>query len=299
MRVVVTIPHYYEPRGRATEDGREHGSTGLDPEPRRVALTACVEALWRNYGPRQHVFDIEQHVSLDANRTRGATIDIVVCTTRGRHLLGSLPLPIGAVQHHATRAEPLLLGFECQAVLRDCLGYYDYYAYLEDDLITRDPWLFRKLAWFTSTFGDDSLLQPNRYEVGPLGVTHKIYIDGPIRAQATASFQDLNDRPSLSADFLNVPIGFDRAKNPHAGCYFLNASQMEHWSKRPFFLDRDTGFVGPLESAATLGVMRTFRLYKGRHENASFLEIEHFGTEFLNFIIGAGGFSSPDGQGAR
>ena len=56
---------------------------------------------------------------------------------------------------------------------------------------------------------------------------------------------------------------------------------METWSRQPHFLDRDTSFIGPLESAATLGIMRTFRVYKPAVESAGFLEIEHFGTSFL------------------
>ena len=42
--------------------------------------------------------------------------------------------------------------------------------------------------------------------------------------------------------------------------------------------------VGPLESAATLGVMRTFRVYKPADANAAFLELEHTGSGFLNRI---------------
>jgi hypothetical protein len=57
---------------------------------------------------------------------------------------------------------------------------------------------------------------------------------------------------------------------------------MAHWMRQPHFLDRSPAFIGPLESAATLGIMRTFRIYKPARENASFLEIEHFGTGFLS-----------------
>jgi hypothetical protein len=57
---------------------------------------------------------------------------------------------------------------------------------------------------------------------------------------------------------------------------------MAYWAAQPHFLDRDTGFIGPLESAATLGIMRTFRVYKPAVENASFLEIEHHGTAFIS-----------------
>jgi hypothetical protein len=108
-------------------------------------------------------------------------------------------------------------------------------------------------------------------------------------AKATTRFQDLADRPELSANHLGVPIHFVGAKNPRSGCYFLNAAQMEHWSRQPYFLDRDTSFIAPLESAATLGVMRAFRLYKTRPDAASFLEIEHYGSEFLRLMVGADG----------
>ncbi|NEP47205.1 MAG: calcium-binding protein, partial [Okeania sp. SIO2H7] len=77
---------------------------------------------------------------------------------------------------------------------------------------------------------------------------------------------------------------FQRTLNPHAGCYFLNAEQMKQWASKPYFLDRDTNFIGPLESAATLGIMKTFRIYKTAGPDASFLEIQHFGTTFLSLI---------------
>jgi hypothetical protein len=124
--------------------------------------------------------------------------------------------------------------------------------------------------------------QPNRYEVGPLGLVHKAYIDGDLPVEATAPFQDISITPVVTGGLLGTSVEFHRAKNPHAGCFFLNARQMETWARQPYFLDRETGFIGPLESAATLGIMRTFRVYKAAVESAGFLEIEHFGTSFLS-----------------
>jgi len=34
---------------------------------------------------------------------------------------------------------------------------------------------FVTLGWFTAQLGDEVLLQPNRYEVGPLGLMRKAY----------------------------------------------------------------------------------------------------------------------------
>jgi hypothetical protein len=83
---------------------------------------------------------------------------------------------------------------------------------------------------------------------------------------------------------MEQPVTFRRTFNPHAGCYFLNGEQMREWASKPYFLDRDTNFIGPLESAATLGIMKTFRIYKTAGPDASFLEIQHFGTTFLSLI---------------
>jgi hypothetical protein len=38
--------------------------------------------------------------------------------------------------------------------------------------------------------------------------------------------------------------------------------------------------VSPLESAATLGLAKTFRLYKPVMAQASWLELQHWGTSF-------------------
>ncbi len=282
MRILAAIPHYYNLRGTASPDGRGHGSTGPNAEARAAALSACIASLHQLYGSSQHMIDQATRLARPANAFTAGHLEVVVCTTGGDHLLDRLRLPAGSFSQQEKGCPPALLGFECHAALRDRLGDYDYYAYLEDDLISRDPWFFVKLGWFTNQLGEEVLLQPNRYEVGPLlGLVHKAYIDGDVAEAVTALFQDLLVKPTASGSLLGATVNFERAKNPHAGCFFLNARQMEHWSRQPHFLDRDTRFIGPLESAATLGVMRTFRVYKPAREHAGFLEIEHFGTAFL------------------
>jgi hypothetical protein len=282
MRILAAIPHYYSRSAALSPDGRAHGSVGPHADSRVAALRACLASLHQLYGPAQHMIDQATRVALLANSRTVGKVEVVVCTAGDDHLLDRLNLPAGSYRHKRTESPPALLGFECHALLRDRLGDYDYFAYLEDDLISRDPWLFVKLAWFTAQLGDDVLLQPNRYEINPLlGLVHKAYIDGDLHPNVTAPFQDILSTPVATASLLGTTIAFQRAKNPHAGCFFLNDRQLRSWSRQPDFLDRDTSFIGPLESAATLGVMRTFRVYKTAPESAGFFEIEHFGTSFL------------------
>ncbi len=277
MRILVTIPHYFGRGGR-------HGSLDGDARRRLRALTACLAALHGLFGRPQCVIDIAGRTTCPANAATAGQLDVVICTAAGHHLLASLPASAGTHEHRPTEAEPLLLGFECQAVLRDRLGSYDYYCYLEDDLVLHDPWFFVKLAWFTAHAGGGKLLQPNRYESGGHAFVRKAYIDGDLAAKVTAPFQDVTDSPRVVGRVLGESVVFGRALNPHAGCYFLDAAQMAHWAARPYFLDRDTRFIGPLESAATLGIMRTFQVYKASPEHAAFLEVEHADRRFLRLI---------------
>ncbi|MFB2881989.1 methyltransferase domain-containing protein [Floridanema aerugineum] len=280
MRILFTISHFFQP-----SDGSRYGSQGKDPQPRIQALTACISSLHKLFGKSQASFDIAQGAAKPANQSQVNNIDIVICTTKNQHLLDQLSLPADLYKHYRTNAEPMLLGFECQALLRDCLGAYDYFCFLEDDIILHDPWLFVKLNWFNKQVGDNALLQPNRYELSPPGNSKKIYIDGNLSPLLTANFQNLSDQPELQAQILGQPVIFRRATNPHSGCYFLNVPQMNYWVQQPHFLDRDSSFFSPLESAATLGIMRTFRIYKSIPQQANFLEVEHYGNAWTQKLL--------------
>jgi hypothetical protein len=274
MRILFTVPHYYNARG-----GGAYGSLKADPAPRRNALAAMIFALHHCFGARQGLMHSPVR---PANTFQDAEIEVVVCTTRGAHLVDRLGLPPGLFRHHATQAEPMFLGYECHAVLREGLGRYDWYAYLEDDLLLGDPLFFTKLAWFNGLAGDEAALQPNRFEVAPAPSWHKMYIDANLaRPEISERLQDVADRPRLAGEAFGQTFRFQRVNNPHSGCFFLNARQMARWAAQPDFLRRESVFAGPLESAATLGLMRHFRVYKPARENAGFLEIRHLDNRYL------------------
>lgn len=281
MRILFTIAHFFQP-----SEHSQYGSQGKDPQPRIQALTACISSLHKLFGKSQASIDIAQSAANPANQSAIHNIDIVICTTKNQHLLDQLSLPSDLYKHYRTNAESMLLGFECQALLRDCLGSYDYFCFLEDDLILHDPWLFVKLNWFNKQAGDGALLQPNRYELCPPENSKKVYIDGNLSPLITAEFQNVEEQPELLGQILGQTVIFQRATNPHSGCYFLNVAQMNNWVQQPHFLDRNSSFFSPLESAASLGIMRTFRVYKSAPQNANFLEIEHYGNSWSRRLLG-------------
>jgi hypothetical protein len=277
LRILFTIPHFYDPNG-----GGFYGSLRPDPKPRAQGLVTEVFGLHTTFGARQGLLDAPKGRILRGTGAEVCDIDVVICTTGAQHLLGKLPMLKGLYRHQATQAEPKMLGFECHAVLREGLGQYDYYCYLEDDLLITDPLFFRKLAWFASLAGDRALLQPNRFESALDQPWHKLYIDGNLaKPEMSARYQNIADRKVIHGEGFGARWTFQRVINPHAGCFFLDARQMEAWASRPDFLDRDSSFISPLESAATLGIMRAFRIYKPAKESAGFLEVRHVNNRYL------------------
>jgi hypothetical protein len=281
MRVLIAIPHVFDPQGTVA-GRRTYGSIADAPSVRAEALGRAIHALHQHFGSAQCILQVGEGRTRTANEPLRGDVHVVVCTTGGRHVIPNLPVDPAFFHHQETEADPPLVGFECHRALGDRFGDYDWYGYLEDDLIVHDPWLFAKLAWFQSHIGPESLLLPNRFESGTRPLVTKAYLDGDLAEEVTAPWQNVGDVPELSSTVLGRTITFRRPLNPHSGCFFLSAAQMGNWLRQPHFLDRDTSFVGPLESAATLGVMRTFRIYKPGRDNASFLEIEHFGSRFLD-----------------
>jgi hypothetical protein len=77
-----------------------------------------------------------------------------------------------------------------------------------------------------------------------------------------------------------LPIVFQRALNPHAGFHALTREQLLYWMDQPHFTEVDCSFVGPLESAATLGVLKTFAIYKPYGPDVGWIEIEHLDDRY-------------------
>ena len=222
MRLLCTIPHYFRPEQSAGDSPR-YGFAGGRSSPRLQGLTACLTALHSLYG-KEHWFI--NHAKCQADRVvpfAPLEIDVVICTTGKRHLLDRLPVDPRYYHHHATDSDPLLLGFACQAVLAERLGKYDWYGYLEDDLILRDPWHFIKLAWFNRYAGKDKLLQANRFEAGLNHLVPKVWVDGDLDEQATAPFQNIRDSLPVVAEVLGVPVRFERTLQPAFRLLFLGA----------------------------------------------------------------------------
>ena len=281
MRILLAIVHYWNPEG-----GGAHGSLRSDPRPRIAAFQQQLLALQR-LGDRQAQLNMASMSADCANRQLQHQIDIKVITDGENHILDRLDPPYrGLFQMVITEPlSPKHLGFEAQRFLASRLDQaYDFYCYFEDDLIIHDPWFFLKIDWFRSHVGDDCLLLPHRVEFAkePCEVD-RFFIDGPMN-ESDLRYVIPNPGPSLAAPYPGGKIYFESPKNPHSGCFILHACQLKSWVKSSHWLDGDDSFISPLESAATLGISKTFRLYKTVMAMGSWLEIQHWGRSFHSLL---------------
>jgi hypothetical protein len=283
MNILFVVPHFFNPAGN-----KLYGSVSPNPAQRIAGLSSSITSLYQCFSRQQCRICLHPYRAEPVNQKLLHDITVVICTTQESHVLDQLPISPNLYQHHKTNAEPLLLGYECQTVLKENLGQYDYYCFIEDDIIFHDPYFFVKQQWFNQWAGLDRILLPSRYEISAThSIFYKAYLDGDLPEKFTNKFQDIHRDSLISSRYIDSLVSFFRPTNPNSASFFLTASQMEYWVSQPYFLDRSSGFFGPIESASTLGVMRAFKLYKPAPENAGFLEIQHAGSRYLDYIESA------------
>lgn len=286
MRILVTIAHYFKQSG-----GGSSWHTGLGSAsatlPKLAALNAQIIALHRYFGGRRLSFNPDDPQGQSA--ASADTLDIVVMTKRDANLLEWIGIDPKTYSVDYFDGAPLMLPFEAQRIMRERLGHYDLYAYMEDDLIVDDPAFFAKIAWFAREFGPRALLLPIRYEMASTGTPAKISLSVRLSDQQRAPFERAGFVSVVKGRWNGVEQTFRLPHNPHAGCYILTDEQLRLWSEQPTFYDRDGSWVSPLESAATYAPGKVFGFYMPAEPDPWFLQIEHFGARLAMRL-------RPDGQ---
>lgn len=218
-------------------------------------------------------------------------LELVLNTLPGRHVADALPERQQARLHVLARDnmdDPLFLGFEAQEAFAERIDEFDWFLFLEDDLVLGDNLLLEKLAFFNDAAPADSVLLPHRFEVWQ---GRKIWID--LRSKG---------RPgeNMTAGRLTeISVGgwkFAEPVNPHSGFYALTQSQVRRWLATGRHWYKLCSFFGPLESAATGSLEECFRLYKPHPDNIDFLEIRHLGTKYSELYAKLHGSADLLGQ---
>lgn len=285
MRLLIGVVHYYK-----SGNGR-HGSLAANPAPRVHALAELILQLHRLFGAPAATLNHMARCVQGVDDQAGA-LSLRVCVSGDAHVLPQLEHLQGLYQPVACEPQdPKLLGFACQRHLAEAWAAaeatgepYDYVAYLEDDIVLSDADFFLKLARFNAAFGDGYLLMPNRVEtLERQGQLSRFYIDGDYNPSASEAYRQ-SGGIQLCFEHLGQSVLFVQPFNLHAGCFFLNRAQASTYFQSGYAGVEDASFHGPLESAATLGVLKTFQLMKPALSNGRFLTVNHAGRNFMGLV---------------
>lgn len=276
MRALIAIPHFYRPY----TEGARHDSLRPSARTERArALATSILRLHELFGSDHLAAWHEQGCVRPAVNPERMQLEIVVCVQDGAHLLDELPCPAGLFHRQIATGDPQLLGFAAHHVLARERGRYDWYCYLEDDIVVEDPLFFRKLAFFNRHFpvalDPPPLLQPSRYDSPTDGNPRRLLGPERVYPDHAMTARPLRPGPVVRLSLLDRTYTLEPCRHPHAGCFFLNAEQMERLAASPAFLDLGRPWVTWLDTAASLAIMESFTIYKPAADSLDFLEVRH------------------------
>ena len=156
MHILFVIPHYVRMPDAAaiaeTAAARPLAHPTLSCMAKIAALGDTLAALMSHFGSRRH--DLEGDAIAAPH-----SADIVLVTQQGANVLPYLDY--AAIAETVTvEGDPMSIPWHCHDQLRARRSAYDWYCYLEDDIVIHDPGFFDKLAWFQAAFGPKAVLQP-------------------------------------------------------------------------------------------------------------------------------------------
>lgn len=230
-----------------------------EDEAKRVSrLKLCLDSLVRSFG----------HCKLE----------IIINTFENYHLLdklGTSALPPLQIRQH-TCVDPMYIEFEVPEMFDSRRDDFDWFLFLEDDILVHDGFFVEKLHWFNELLADGQyLLLPHRYEINK---GKKVYFD----LRWNVGF--IPFRWNRYAYFCASGIRFGECENAHAACYCLNRKQLDVFIRSGRKWKNRVVMVGPLESAATGSLYESFKILKPAPENLNFLEVEHLDTKFSSYL---------------
>jgi hypothetical protein len=200
---------------------------------------------------------------------------IVVYTLPQRHITPFLPqyqLDRITVQE-VSDCDPMYIGFRAQDELASQVNHFDWFMFIEDDIVIHDSLFLEKVAAFHRAVPRKNvLLFPNRYEMYE---GNKSYIDLTI---------DGNLAWNRVSSLVMNGIKLAECTNSHSGIYCLSRAQMHYWIRSGRNWKNRSIMVGPLETAATYCLLECFDIYKPHPQNLHFLEVRHFDTKYSKLL---------------
>ncbi|MFM9267472.1 hypothetical protein [Tychonema sp. BBK16] len=198
-------------------------------------------------------------------------LSIVVHTLPNRHITAYLPeYQINCIQvQEGPECDPMFVEFRLQEEFVNKVDEFEWFLFIEDDIILYDAFTIEKLEKFNQQSGfENAILYPNRYEMYE---GTKRYIDLTVEKDFV-----WNKLSSIEIE----EVKFAEFSNPHAAFYCLSRKQMKQWIKSGRTWKNQVINVGPLESAATFCLLECFSIYKPHPSNLNYFEVRHYDSKY-------------------
>ncbi|MBW0173035.1 MAG: hypothetical protein KXJ48_01280 [Vulcanococcus sp.] len=285
MRVQVCIPHYFREHADPGENPNGYGSLRSGARlARSIALSRCITSLLDLQRRPETCLLNMSSCSIDhiANSETPLEVQISLCTDGTNGLQEVLDLYTNSIQVIDLPLDnPRDLPLACRDHLIRNHPEADLLSYLEDDLVIHDKLYFDKQLWFHAYTNHQFSLMPHRYERVDAGSMETLMVDGPLDPSFISKFAQPQTNVA-HGQFRDVEnVSFDVASNPHSGTFCVSREQAQQLQAAE--LPRD-GFVGPLETAATLTVLHRYPVMKPSLNCWKFLRVEHGHPSFLRYI---------------
>lgn len=203
-------------------------------------------------------------------------LTIVVNTLPEMHLIDFLPTYLSekVSLSFSAQKDPMMVEFDAFDIFKESSGDFQYYLFLEDDVILSDTWFVSKIKLFNEMAVDKKMvLLPHRYEMIE---GNKFFIDQEI------FYGDKMEAYSINALF-SIKVGdveLQEFENSHAAIYLLDQTQLNIWLASGNKWKNQVVAFGALESAATYSLYENFTFLKPSLTNIDFLQVKHWGTKY-------------------
>ena len=206
---------------------------------------------------------------------------IIILTKEGYSLHENLPeyLKNRIKIFYSGQEDPMYVEFDAYDVFKAHENDYDYFMFLEDDIVLNDSWFLEKIKKFNRVSPKmNYVLLPHRFEYFK-GL--KAYIDQCPVINDPSRSNKYSEHLKIIAD----DAVFAVFENAHSAFYCLNKQQMRLWIKSGYKWKNKVAAVGVLESAATFCMYENFEFFKPHPDNMSYFEVQHFGNKniLINF----------------
>lgn len=286
LQVRVVMPHYFrEQPGRSGYGSGRRGQrlarglalgralSGL------IALQRSEQDLVLNIGRRW--LDQTPPLHSGGRPLPPLRLELNVFTHGGHALQEILGLFEGQIRLHSVDLEdPRRLALMARDFLIQAQPAADLNLYLEDDLVIDDPLFLDKQIWFLQRCAQRAVLMPHRLESIPGRSGQRLLVDGPLREGFIGQYTSPQQAVARGRFWTGEQVSFDRTANPHSGLFCLSRPQLEQL--RTTALPQE-GFIGPMETAATLTVLRHFEVLKPSLGDRHFLRVEHGHPSFTAY----------------